>query len=200
MDNLNNRFRFDKPYFDDPLRLNNFVVYQIGDLCCDCYTLIDDHVQIVPYEFTFIERGAGLISTDGHSTRVKTGQVYLSLLGDKHRLSADENNPMRYFYIAFDILPDSSLKPVGDYLQNKFTGNYNRILNSNDAIQYMSRILSEVSNLPSRVFNLEMLEANLTQLVISVYRDETEKMSPPRCIPICRTIPSTTSSNLLSKI
>ena len=171
----NIKFHFDNRYFDKPLDFGDFTVYQLGDLYCGDETTTGEHDQIVPFELTITERGNGYFYTDGKCEPMKKGRAYLSLKGDRHRINSGRGDTLRYFYVAFGIKPENSLYPVGEFLIRRFSDGRPRELKSRTAIDYMRRLLGEES--AENEYSDEIKKAVLTELIVDIYRAETER--PP---------------------
>ena len=169
----NIKFHFDNRYFEKPLDFGDFTVYQLGDLYCGDGTTTGEHDQFVPFELTITERGNGFFYTDGKCEPMKKGRAYLSLSGDRHRINSGRGDTLRYFYLAFGIKPESPLYPVGEFLKERFSGSRPRELKSRSAIDYMRRLLGEAS--AENEYSEEVKKAILTDLIVDIYRAETER-------------------------
>jgi mannose-6-phosphate isomerase-like protein (cupin superfamily) len=86
----------------DPMRFGALTLYQIGDLSCTGGYEIGDHVQFC-YEISYIAAGKGVFTCDDAVFEVQEGDLVLHRPGQWHNGIADETDPFRYFYIAFNV-------------------------------------------------------------------------------------------------
>lgn len=177
MDNFSNkfRFRFNNDFFTEPIETDNFVIYQIGDLFCDYDTVIDDHTQDMQIELSFVENGAGVISSNGVPTAVTKGDIYLTLEGDVHRISSGNVDTMRFFYIAFNIKPASPLSGVNACFRARHADPAERVFCFPYIFPQMTNILSEITY--RNEFYRQLIDDNLSQIVISLYRNATRQLT-----------------------
>ena len=95
------KYHLDKSFIQNPLKFSDIYLVQIGRL----YFAPGDSMHIHPhrgfYELTIITDGEGVITTNGHDSHVKRGDIYLSLPHDIHGLRSSVNAPMKYDFYAF---------------------------------------------------------------------------------------------------
>ena len=177
MDNFRNRFkfRFNNDFFFEPIATANFIIYQIGDLFCDCDTVIEDHTQDMQIELSFVDNGKGIISANGVPTKVAHGDIYLTLKGDLHSIVSNNTDTMRFFYIAFNIKPQSPMYPIYKIFTHRFADPADRVLRFPYIFPQMSNILSEITY--RNEFYEQLIDNNLSQIVISLYRNATNQIS-----------------------
>ena len=88
-------------YFDTPLSLGSFLIYQIGRQHCKCGAVIKEHTHLNYFELTIVTAGAGTVVTNGHASIVNPGDIYLSFPGDFHKITSDEKDALKYNFCAF---------------------------------------------------------------------------------------------------
>lgn len=169
-----NKFHFDNIYSDSPLITNNFSIYQIGDLLCENDTIVEDHVQQFDLELSFISEGKGDFFTNNIKTIVEQGYIYISFKDDIHRIQSDNMCNLRYYYIAFNIKEDSPYYIILNFLQEKYHSPNTRDLKIEYIFPLMTNILYEILN--NDVFSIEMIESNLIQILISLYRHHNNNL------------------------
>ena len=103
------RFHFDASLWEAPQEYQGLDLYQIGDLCCEGDFETGRHVQVC-YEISYILSGKGLFYLDGKTYPVEKGNVFLCLPGQEHDFVADREDPLRFYYLAFNF----SEKSAGD--------------------------------------------------------------------------------------
>ncbi len=99
--NIHRKFHFEKCYVTDPLLLGNIQLIQIGRTHCTENLIVGEHPHLNWFEITQILGGEGDITTNGISTHVKAGDMYLSFPGDIHAIYTDKLNPLKFNYLSF---------------------------------------------------------------------------------------------------
>ena len=156
-----------KDYFNSPLKLEDFDLYQIGRIICNEKTIYPDHDQHWE-ELTVINKGEGVISTNGIPLKVKEGDIYLSIKGDVHAIISSKDNPLEYDFCAF--CPKVPL--LNDYfskLSLLLINEKNRIFHSSRVANLVSMGINEIQNV-DKEFSLKILNSILWQLAVYSYR------------------------------
>ena len=76
---MNSNYHLDNAYFANPLEYEDIYLLQIGRLYCKNTTVVDTHIHTDLFELTVVTDGAGTVTTNGLQTRVKNGDIYLSM-------------------------------------------------------------------------------------------------------------------------
>lgn len=173
----NKRFHFDNTLFDSPLETTDFTVFQAGDLYCGCGFATGEHIQGVPIELTFVDRGSGVHVINGNAEQMKPNRAYLSLSDDRHDVFSDEAGSLRYFYLAFGVHENSPLADAAKHLTETFRNRTVRELNSRTAIEPMRRLLREFT--AAAPFKTVAINAAITEILIDIYREETDEKPAP---------------------
>ena len=173
----NKRFHFDNTLFDSPLETADFTVFQAGDLYCGCGFATGEHEQSVPVELTFVDRGFGTHVTNDYAEQMKPNRAYLSLFGDRHDVRSDEAGSLRYFYLAIGVKESSPLFRATKLMDETFRERTSRELNSRTAIEPMRRLLREFT--AAAPFKNAAINAAITEILIDVYREETNENPAP---------------------
>ncbi|MEG2014211.1 MAG: AraC family ligand binding domain-containing protein, partial [Clostridia bacterium] len=168
-----NMFHFDNIYYDKPMITNNFSIFQIGDLFCKSDTVVGDHQQLYQLELSFVVEGSGTIFTNDIPTKVNKGDIYISLKDETHKLTSDSIENMRYYYFALNFNTDSPYAQIIDYLEKNHKSEKNRVITLPNIFPLMTNILSELIDM--KLFSLEIIESNIQQILISIYRRKDNK-------------------------
>ncbi len=96
------RFHFDASLWEAPQEYRGLDLYQIGDLCCEGDFETGRHEQVC-YEISYVLSGKGLFYLDGKTYPVEKGNVFLCLPGQEHDFVADREDPLRFYYLAFNF-------------------------------------------------------------------------------------------------
>ena len=173
----NKRFHFDNTLFDSPLETADFTVFQAGDLYCGCGFATGEHEQSVPVELTFVDRGSGAHVVNDNPEQMKPNRAYLSLLSDRHDVRSDEAGSLRYFYLAIGVKETSPLSAAAKFLGDTFRARTTRELSSRTAIEPMRRLLREFT--AAAPFKTAAINAAITEILIDIYRAETDESPAP---------------------
>ncbi len=174
------KFHYDHSYNLSPLNCGRFYLYQVGDLCCQPGFLVPEHPQ-TSYEISLIESGKAVFLIDGQELPVKKSDLILNRAGEQHAIQSSVDDPVRFFYFAITFNEESPDYKKFEEIKNFFDKTENRIATDNlDLHSVFYKIFSEMKI--SDPFFLEMIEANLTQLLVMSYRNLL-KISVPRYNP-----------------
>ena len=174
------KFHYDHRYNLSPLDCGRFYLHQVGDLCCNPGYLVPEHRQDC-YEISLIESGKAVFLIDGQEFPVKKSDLILNRTGDQHAIQSSFDDPVRYFYFAITFNKESPDYPKFEEIKAFFDKTENRIATDNlDLHSVFYKIFSEMKI--SDPYFLEMIEANLTQLLVMSYRNLL-RISVPRYNP-----------------
>lgn len=166
-DNYSNKFRLDKTFLFEPLKINDCLLYQVGDIYCDEETLIHSHYQEV-FEISFIDSGSGLFYTNDVPTKLKEGYLYFSFTGDIHSIKLDSKDFLRFYYIAFEYPENHNMNQMLNYLKQAYNSPDKRAVKAKNAFPFMQVILSEIKN--EKAFYQDLIESTIRQMIIYLYR------------------------------
>lgn len=162
------KFHYDHVYFT-PLNCGRFYLHQVGDLCCNSSYEVPEHLHNC-YEVSFIESGKALFIINGEEFHVKKSDLILTRIGDSHYIRSSADDPVRYFYFALNFNEESPDYPKFAEIRQYFDTTENRVTTDTlDIYSVFYKIFSEMKI--SDAFFLEMIEANLTQLLVMSYRN-----------------------------
>lgn len=110
------RFHFDNSFGDHRRMVGPYILWQVGDLCCEPGYTVPPHTQAV-YELTYVVSGAGVNLAGGTPYRMEPGALFFNPRGDLHAIDASKTESLRYFYLGFefpDALP-ADIVPIRDF-------------------------------------------------------------------------------------
>ena len=105
MINRRAKFHFDNWFNEVNNKIGPYVIYQVGDLCCEPGYQVWNHTQKV-YEISFIVSGKGTFYVNGDQYEVSAGMLFLNKIGEKHEVKSSSLEPLRFFYIGFTFSDD----------------------------------------------------------------------------------------------
>ena len=159
----NTKLHFDNEYFESPRRYGDVELYQAGD----CYTkkgfFIPSHKQIC-HEISYIFSGSGKFVLNGEEFSVKAGDLFFCPKDALHEIISNEDNPLRFFYLAFSIENTSKWRAVYDGFSqiNSFSATDAFILEG-----YFSELLLLFQN--DMPFNELYMETAIKQIILTSY-------------------------------
>ena len=95
------KYLFDRNFIDNPLSFHEFELIQLGRLYGQPATQIYLHAHPDLYELTIITNGTGRVTTNGITTNVKRGDIYLSFPHDLHQIVSSAEDPLQFDFFAF---------------------------------------------------------------------------------------------------
>ncbi len=152
----------------NPLKLGNMNLMQIG---CT-HSLGDYFVGYHPHlnwlEITFITGGAGTIVTNGVSSSVTRGDLYISFPGDVHAIFSDNESPLKFSFLA--LWPDEEeLQKELEQIMVLNNDPSQRIISNENIEKLIENSISEV--ILNDKYSNEMLICCLNQIVRYIIRD-----------------------------
>ena len=162
------KFHFEKNYVANPLKLGNMNLMQIG---CT-HSLGDYFVGYHPHlnwlEITFITGGAGTIVTNGVSSSVTRGDLYISFPGDVHAIFSDNESPLKFSFLA--LWPDEEeLQKELEQIMVLNNDPSQRIISNENIEKLIENSISEV--ILNDKYSNEILICCLNQIVRYIIRD-----------------------------
>ena len=183
------KYHYDNNFACNPRIFNDLFLYQVGEMMCDDQTEMSNHVHLDWYEFTYVLSGSGTIFTNNKPTHVEKHDLYFSHPKEIHRIFSDADNPLRFFFCAFNFTSDSPFTPILDEYAAITKPENNRKFHTDDLGDHFTHLLSEIkadTDMGRSIFEYELKLAILKV----IQRIKQEK------IPYYRA-PQTNSTQLL---
>ena len=96
------RFYYDNSFLSSHVKLHNFELVQIGEMCLEAGFEVPTHRQPC-YEISYIFSGRGVFEHDGIKTEVTAGDIIITSASGSHAIYASENEALYYSYAGFNI-------------------------------------------------------------------------------------------------
>jgi len=84
----------------NPKRCRNFFLIQAGEALCSKDTVIPSHEQGY-FEITYACHGKGISYVNEQPYALKKNDCFFSFPGEIHRIESDEEDPLRFIFLAF---------------------------------------------------------------------------------------------------
>ena len=166
------KFHFDNWFNEVNNKIGPYVIYQVGDLCCEPGYQVWNHTQKV-YEISFIVSGIGTFYVNGDQYEVSAGMLFLSKIGEKHEVKSSSLEPLRFFYLGFTFFEDVDNQPIIK-LKSFFDNPENRIVyHVSGMTELFTKLFIELKT--GDFFTEKMLEDYIDQILVSTYRCFSQK-------------------------
>lgn len=161
------KYHLDKCFVNDPLKFNDFYLFQIGRLYFAPSDFMHLHAHKNFFELTIITDGEGEVITNGKPTPVRRGDIYLSLPCDMHEIRSSKDAPMKYDFFSFRTENAEYLSRLDEM---------SRCLTLEDRVFSDERISALVCDAiveftKDSLFSKELLYSIFTQIIVYIIRD-----------------------------
>ena len=163
---MRGKYHFDNNFTTTPKNLGRLTLYQLGELLCDSDTVVEPHIHLDWFEFTYIYQGTGTIYTNDVPLEVHAGDIYVSFPREIHKIVSDNVDPLRYCFFAFNFTDKEWAKDITDSLM-RFSHPKSRVLSAQLYEKYFSNALQYINSMTSPLMD-KLLEYELLTLIIRV--------------------------------
>jgi AraC-like DNA-binding protein len=161
------RFHINNTHFYKPLSFGQFSLYQSGRLYMQSGESIGQHPHLNWFELTAVSKGEGIVVTNGVSSNVKKGDIYLSFPCDIHNVISSSSDPLEYDFIAF-YCDDGDIKTALDRIIPNHSDGNKRIFADTDISMLITSVINETAE--NNTLSNVMLESLLTQIAVRTVR------------------------------
>lgn len=155
-------------FYLNPLDYDEIYLLQIGRLYCKNTTVVDTHIHTDLFELTVVTDGAGTVTTNGVPSKVKNGDIYLSMPCDIHKIESDRENPLKYDFFAFKI-KENEYKLELDRIAEDYHSPDMRIFHDDRVRRLIANSIAELTS--SNLYSDELLNSVFRQILIYLIRD-----------------------------
>jgi len=155
-------------FFNSPEKIEEFNLYQIGDLSCDKGYYGAKHDQIC-HEISFIVSGTGKFYGCGKYYPVERNMIFLNKKGEIHEILSDDSNPLRFLYIGF-LFDEHARKDALLFEISELFNNLENpvIADTNDIYSVFMKITNEfIMRSPTGDY---LISLYLKQMLVLIYR------------------------------
>jgi AraC-like DNA-binding protein len=143
-------------------------LFQLGDIQCRSGCVITEHTQSC-FEVTCVSAGRGFCALNGREMELKKGVINIALKNDQHMIVTNDKKPLRYFFLAFDLLPSHPFYRQFDAFQRKFLEDLG--WNQRDRFNLADIFVRCLAEFPGRgEFSDMIIESCLNQIVYYVFQ------------------------------
>ena len=166
---MHTKYHFDNNFTVIPKKLEKLILYQLGEMLCDPTTVVEPHVHLNWFEFTYVLQGKGTIYTNDIAQEVQKNELYVSFPQEIHKIESDNLDPLRYCFFAFHFSDAEWAHDIIDSLL-QFKNPNARVITSPHYEKYLVNALNYINNLDSPLME-KLLEHELMTLIIRVAHD-----------------------------
>ena len=169
MRDYNSRFHFNNVFRDKEKRFGDLKLYQIGELYCQNNSIVPEHRQDV-FEITYVTDGKGACFTNGCKIDLKKGDIHVSLANDRHSIQSDSVEPLRYYFLAFELYLSHPFYNRLKQFEHDFASAKKRTcVDKFNLSEIFVRCLAEFAN-PNEFSEL-LVEGFLNQIIVYTFQD-----------------------------
>lgn len=138
------KYNVEKNLFESPKKYGNTVLYQIGRAYCDARTVVPRHTHLNFFEFTIVTDGKGTVITNGERVEVKSGDIYVSFVGDFHEIISSQKEPLKYDFIAMQTV-NGMMREDLEYIISHFHSASERIIRNENISALVANAIAEIN-------------------------------------------------------
>ena len=159
------KYLIDYQFIESPLILGGIGLYQIGKKVCDSDTFSPPHLHLHWFELTIARSGKGIITTNGVSENIESGDIYLSFPYDVHSVRSSADDRLTYSFFSF-YFTDEKFKTTFDNLVLHYDSSKSRIFRNSLIPELVDLLIMEISE--GNPTENRLVSLTLEQLVLLV--------------------------------
>ncbi len=116
----NTKLHFNNLFFNAPIECGPVLLYQAGDCFATDDFEVSDHYQRCD-EISYIVSGKAQFWLNDKCYNVTAGDLFFCPKGSLHKICSDKEDPLRYYYLAYNFISDSSQYERWSIIDNHFS-------------------------------------------------------------------------------
>ena len=161
------KYHVDNVFGSSPRVYGDITLLQIGRRYCEAGAVIGEHHHRNFFELTIVTGGRGIITTNGRSCPVESGDIYLSFPYENHNLYTAEGEKFEYDFLAFTA-GECFEEELREITLTSYSAD-SRIIRD-ERIAYL--VALAITEFPERrPYSRELLTSLFSEIVIYVIRD-----------------------------
>lgn len=149
-----------------PIPLNNYLLYQTGEMYCKKDTELSAHQQFC-YEITFAVDGIGY-SGAPELELLSRNDCFFSLLQEPHMMETDAKKPLRFHFLGFMPRLGTAGEQYITAIEKCIHESGRRVLNLPVIHPYLDEILSEIKQ--NTLLSLDVIDNLISRILIEIIR------------------------------
>jgi len=163
--NFGRKYHFNFEFWHDPHRYGFVNLHQVGEVQCEPSYEVSEHTQLCS-EITCVISGEGECYINGRPHKIKADDVFVSRVGDKHKIIATGEKGLHFFYIGFTLNDDPSRDELVRFYNEPHSES--KSVSSNNFLSVFSLLISEFYFRPD--YSDDYITSLLQQIIIMIYR------------------------------
>ena len=162
------KYKISRDSIYSPLQYGEHLLYQVGRIHCNADSEIPIHAQRDYFELTIATEGKGTVITNNEPVDISAGDIYISFVGDFHRIISDSEHPLKFDFITIK----SQNEVISACMEEIMAQNHaadRRVIRDEVIMQLVSRVISEAKK-PKKLSELA-IEAIISQIFVLLIRD-----------------------------
>lgn len=159
------RYLIDYQFIKSPLILDGIGLYQIGKKVCDSDTFSPPHLHLHWFELTIARSGKGIITTNGVSENIESGDIYISFPYDVHSVRSSADDQLTYSFFSF-YFTDEKYKSVFENLALHYDSSKSRVFRNSLITELVDLLIMEISE--GKPSENRLVSLTLEQLVLLI--------------------------------
>lgn len=162
------KYKISRDSIYSPLQYGEHLLYQVGRIHCNADSEIPIHAQRDYFELTIATEGKGTVITNNEPVDISAGDIYISFVGDFHRIISDGEHPLKFDFITIK----SQNEVISACMEEIMAQNHaadRRVIRDEVIMQLVSRVISEAKK-PKKLSELA-IEAIISQIFVLLIRD-----------------------------
>lgn len=153
-------------FFSCPIPLNNYLLYQTGEMYCKKDTVLYAHQQIC-YEISFAVDGIG--SSGAPELEIlNKNDCFFSLFQEPHEMETDAQKSLRFHFLGFLPRPGTAGERYIVAIEKCIKESGQRVLNLPEIHPYLDEILFEVKQ--NTLLSLDVIDNLISRILIEIIR------------------------------
>ena len=167
-DMIKNRYKISyNNLFINPKRCRNFFLFQAGEDICATDTVIPPHQQ-ASFEITYAVEGKGESYVNDEPVKIEKNDCFFSFPEETHCIRSDENDPLRFIFLAFYAKEKSQGNTLIKYIRENCAAPDARKYKIEKLHPLCVSILRELNN--EDMYSVRVLSFLLEQILIECCR------------------------------
>jgi AraC-like DNA-binding protein len=167
------KYHLDNNFLENPKEYRGIYLVQVGRLFCGEVKTIQEHYHNNWFELTIVNKGETTVFTNGVSTTVKAGEIFLSFPNETHEMISKNDAPFEFDFFSF-YTKDTEFSVEFDRIKRECKNPKNRIFTSETIKSLVINLMGEFLDNDLSMSN-RIVGGILEQILIYIIRSFSEK-------------------------
>ena len=185
---LKNKYKisYNQVFALNPNRCRNYFLIQAGEALCAKDTVVPEHQQKY-FEITYVADGKGVSYINDIPVEIKKNDCFFSFPGETHKIISNEQEPLRFVFLAFYAKDRSQGKKLINYITQSCQEPDDRKYRIDSIYPLCANLLQELRS--EDIYSERVIALLLEQILIECSRKISQKTNiPPQHIQTDSTV------------